>query len=1290
MRIIFLVVGVIFSYGVVLAQNDPSVQNFENFTKVYPPAPQAAALAKYAEIPVNHHTGIPQIGVPIYSWKSKRGNASFDVSLSYHAGGIKVEDITTNIGTGWTLSSGGVITRTVRGLPDEHIFGFINTPQIPHYNTSLYNGSYYLNHYILSNEKQMDDTSRLKILAYFNDPGNNQTYMENWFTGFWDTEQDLFYYNVGGYSGKFVIGKDGVVYKIDTNPIEIIRLTDMRFIIQADNGIRYFFDGLRELSFTKNYTAAVNYSYDATATSAVSFAPIQENYGNEHFSTWQVAKAVDLNSSDTIFFDYHQREIKFVNGWNENLEFHENNDPGGSTCSHFNGPSFKCEAFTAGKINFRAESYVYNRVQTYHLSQVRLPDGGKVKFYYDDARIDLDGDSVLTRIEILDNAGNSKKFRMRHSYFDSRLVTGPDIATWCSNNQVVPSEYSHINADHLVSRLKLENVQQVTDWVGDSLMLYRFEYNDTLLPPRSCKAIDFWGYYVGNKRLAYTLVPQIATPNADDNWPGDVVPMAGPDGDIYNAFNEGADRTPDAKFARAGILKKIWLPTGGYTQFYFETNSVPEPIYANSHTAYVDANKVRANINTSQPIAFDGRVNEKVVFQIYFKRINYDGSLFVYTPPDPNQPQTCFGDIVENSYITLHVVSSDGIIHKQYPFYGIREGNSQTGVYLELPTGKQYSFYYTFNPNNDPCLNDVYFEFSTRAAFTINNTNILVGGLRVAMVDHYDPIALKRLKTLYDYRNDDNNISGVIPQIPNLNFYVHAIGKWDVCQGGGMPQFLGYNKLRARTSASTQTLGYSFGGNIGYLKVTQRQADQNNLSLGKIIYRFTGPDIRNKHTIYPYKTNQVADWNSGHKWQEAIYNSDNVLQKRISYTYSVNEGIYYNANNRSVRIACIRTDDCAGADPFKYQRFVATEFFPHYGRNFLVQKREADFLGTDSLIAVTNYSYNNASDYLTSITTSENSKGYATTVSFTYPENYSYAGMQQLVMNRVKNMPVGSRTTQHKFNSGQTIIHEIKGEGVDYAAYGGYARPTKFSSLATNNATTLSTPTVYSVKRGTDIITGEILQYDHYGNAVEMKGRDGIIQTILWGYNYTMPVAKIIGAGYNDVLSKLSSTTYVGIQTITDEIVLRSKINEIRNGYATNKHVMVTGTTYKPLIGATSETDGNNNTIYYEYDGFGRVILVRDKDQNIVKKFCYTYIGQQTDCSEIIAATTPPANCNQCTSSKNKCINNVCETGVRICVSTVRTGSNTWTNSFYYQWSDGSRSAQIIALNEPFPCVDID
>ena len=95
------------------------------YPRIVPPSPDAAALGKYGQFPVSLYTGVPNISIPITELPGKE--LSVPVSLSYHASGIPVDELSSWVGLGWSLNTGGMITRTVRGRPDdEYIYGFYN------------------------------------------------------------------------------------------------------------------------------------------------------------------------------------------------------------------------------------------------------------------------------------------------------------------------------------------------------------------------------------------------------------------------------------------------------------------------------------------------------------------------------------------------------------------------------------------------------------------------------------------------------------------------------------------------------------------------------------------------------------------------------------------------------------------------------------------------------------------------------------------------------------------------------------------------------------------------------------------------------------------------------------------------------------------------------------------------------------------------------------------------------------------------------------------------------------
>ncbi|HEX3007804.1 MAG TPA: hypothetical protein VHO90_09340, partial [Bacteroidales bacterium] len=96
-----------------------------DIAKLVPPSPDAASLGKYGDVPVSLNTGTPNINIPLYSHKGQ--DLSLSISLDYNASGFKVSEVSSWVGLGWTLNTGGVITRYVHGFPDESTQGYFNT-----------------------------------------------------------------------------------------------------------------------------------------------------------------------------------------------------------------------------------------------------------------------------------------------------------------------------------------------------------------------------------------------------------------------------------------------------------------------------------------------------------------------------------------------------------------------------------------------------------------------------------------------------------------------------------------------------------------------------------------------------------------------------------------------------------------------------------------------------------------------------------------------------------------------------------------------------------------------------------------------------------------------------------------------------------------------------------------------------------------------------------------------------------------------------------------------------------
>ena len=86
------------------------------------PSPQAAAMTRYADAPVSYSLGLAQVSIPLYEIKSR--SLTLPLSLSYNSSGVRVDEVSGPAGLNWNLEAGGVITRTVIGLPDEEALGW--------------------------------------------------------------------------------------------------------------------------------------------------------------------------------------------------------------------------------------------------------------------------------------------------------------------------------------------------------------------------------------------------------------------------------------------------------------------------------------------------------------------------------------------------------------------------------------------------------------------------------------------------------------------------------------------------------------------------------------------------------------------------------------------------------------------------------------------------------------------------------------------------------------------------------------------------------------------------------------------------------------------------------------------------------------------------------------------------------------------------------------------------------------------------------------------------------------
>ncbi|MEO1053831.1 MAG: Ser-Thr-rich GPI-anchored membrane family protein [Bacteroidota bacterium] len=424
----------------VMAQDDPITNGFE-----LPPAPTAASLGRYGDIPVSLYTGTPNISVPIYEYKSR--DISVPISLSYHAGGVRVQDQASWVGSGWSLNAGGVITRTLRGKADEMINGFIS---------------------LTSQEKSqlaaiMDGTSTMN-------GEQRRNFFDGIVNGDMDSQPDIFNFNFMGYTGKFLFDMDGNIHLTTAQKLKIEPIYGSSqsggyqvfngFIITTPNGMIY--------EFNEEESTSMGLSRCSGSNGLAVPSP------NFYHSAWHLTRIVSPRGQNEVNFTYTSDLITYDVNISETKQYYRNGNLKGSS---------RCAVYVSAGVK--------------RLTRI---DGalGYVSFVPDSQpRQDLKGGKRLKYVEVFDgtNLDPVKRYTLEYFYTENRRLDG--FSGW--NDELLP---------YYQKRLFLMQVKEGMDPCTDNVG-YAFNYdNPSELPPRYSCAIDYWGYYNGRDDNT-SLVPKM-------------------------------------------------------------------------------------------------------------------------------------------------------------------------------------------------------------------------------------------------------------------------------------------------------------------------------------------------------------------------------------------------------------------------------------------------------------------------------------------------------------------------------------------------------------------------------------------------------------------------------------------------------------------------------------------------------------------------------------------------------------------------------------------------------------
>jgi YD repeat-containing protein len=242
----------------------------QDLPKITPPSPTAQAFMRYGEIPIDYSTGVPSIEVPIYTIQGKK--LQLPISISYHASGIKVNDIASGVGLGWTMNCGGMVSRSVNGIRDE-AEGLVRTYS---------NASQMLA--AINTQSQIYDIPTQSLQGIMD--------LEYFFKQKFDNEEDgmsdrYFYKLPNGLSGVFIYdyANENNVITLPYRPIKI-----QKQIAGSDVSDRK----LESLAITDDN--GINYKFESYLVSAAKTC-----------SEWFLKEMTSSDGTETITFNYIQQ-----------------------------------------------------------------------------------------------------------------------------------------------------------------------------------------------------------------------------------------------------------------------------------------------------------------------------------------------------------------------------------------------------------------------------------------------------------------------------------------------------------------------------------------------------------------------------------------------------------------------------------------------------------------------------------------------------------------------------------------------------------------------------------------------------------------------------------------------------------------------------------------------------------------------------------------------------------------------------------------------------------------------
>ena len=1149
----------------------------EELNRNMPQSPGVSSLMKFEEVPVSLYTGIPDVNIPIGDFSTNSSKLNLNVSLNYHPLSAKVDDVASEYGLGWSLFAGGMISRTIRDLPDESTHS--DQKYGMYYNTlpDKENNFNIVKDYLLNGTGSGPNNEKAK----------RQIFESVLFNRF-DNSYDMYQYNFMGYTGRFFIKKDETtgqlkLVKLDKNNLIInffftTEKSPEKFEIIDDKGLKFVFDVIEKSS--RSYLINSINSGNVNTNESLDYQDL--NTGFYLSEVYEDTKKL-LKFNYTGGFETAQSSSIFKR---RGQQYPYETTLAYSPCYDDILATFPANEET---------SIFLNTTGTRFLNNIEVTDRAKIYFEYTDYRQD-------TNVALPNNHKKLSKITTKGYYGDNLIKQFNFVYTYSQNieKKMVLSTVNVLDKN-------LQNDYSYGLFYGGNGKKFVFNSPDDEMRG------DLWGQYrcVQNTKILDILAP--------------------------NTMFE-----PSPGCIETDVLTKMILPTGGEVRYNYELNTYNY--------------KPRSTTVSQEPLA--NPIEEVTDFSSNLRNWETVSSSIIIN--NFGQSALHFFTITEPQEITFN---SGGGAYTSEPwalnFYKLNESTGQlegttipalgpivdadpnyiTWQKRNFPAGKYYVVLSTVSLNmpQNPIPTNFTAGFMAYYRKKNHTENFLYGGgIRIKEIAFLNNATSVQKKKLYEY-NDITNTSkssgALVFPVPVFqyeeyynNFYM-CISTFGAVLSNNLEML--YNTIATKNLLSPEK---TKGADVGYKYITVKDIDftitNSVVSKGRTLHEFSSP-IDKPNSLFSYFSMSPPgvyasnfDYRRGNLLNKKVFDAGNTMvyqenniyddnfvteisginflaQKNFIFnrfntsdidSYAVFKTTMDNCNQNSLYHLCQYTSAMGiSANPLSFIYYYFSKEI--VGKTNLISSAKTEYFPNGkTLVTNENYEYNTG-DYLkkSSITSPEN---------ILSETNYKYGSEMNpfLAGKNIVSIPLETETKKNgKTISKTQTLYPISQSDADTKT-SGFALPLKIN--ATDFLNISSTEVTYD-------------QYDVKGNLLQYTTKDGIPTSIIWGYNGTQPIAKVVGLVYSVVSGMTSSIVDASNLDASDPSTEGALIIALDN-FRKNSSLLnyqVTTYTYDPLIGVTSITPPSGSREVYLYDTANRLKEIRENNSSgkVLKEFKYNY-----------------------------------------------------------------------------------